>query len=82
MARLFLIEPRSILIQSSFVFSRVSCILSMLVLWIGTTSSQGTKFNFLSREGQIFPGGRILKFSPENAKYRKLICVKLLFSYK
>ena len=31
---------------------------------------------------QIFPGGRILIFFPENVKYRKLLCVKLLVHCK
>ena len=39
------------------------------------------KIELFSREGQ-FPEGRILIFFPENVKYRKLLCVKLLFSGK
>ena len=40
------------------------------------------KIELFSREGQIFPGERILIFSPDIVKYRKLLCVKLLFSCK
>ena len=42
----------------------------------------GWKSNFFSREGQIFPGGSNFDIFPENVKYRKLLCVKLLFSWK
>ena len=40
------------------------------------------KIELFSREGQIFPEGRNLIFFPENVKYRKLLCDKLLFSCK
>ena len=38
------------------------------------TAGGRVKIKLFSREGQIFPGGCILIFFPENVKYQNLLC--------